>query len=166
MFRRGELMWAARMVLLVAVLVHAWAALEVARASWRARPSGYLLLASSETTYASRTMLLFCVLLALYVVYHLLDFTFGRVNPGYEPGNVYRNVLASFHVWPVAGAYIAAMAVLGLHIYHGLWSALQSLGLNRSPTSHWRRGVAATIAALIVGGYITIPVAVLAGLLR
>ena len=165
-FQRGELLWAVRLVLVTAVLVHAWAALEVSRASWRARPQGYRVLVASETTYAARTMRWGGVLLALYVVYHLLDFTFGRVNPAYEPGNVYHNVLASFRVWPVAGAYIVAMLVLGLHIYHGLWSAFQTLGLNRSPTGHWRRGTAAAVAVLIAGGYITIPVAVLAGLLR
>ena len=58
------------------------------------------------------------------------------------------------------------MLALGLHIHHGLWSAFQTLGVNRSPTTRWRRGVAATVAALIAGGYILIPVAVLAGRLR
>src|SRR2546430_4229044 len=86
------------------------------------------------------------VLIFLYVIYHLLDFTFGRVNPGFVPGDVYHNVVASLRVWPVAAAYIAAMVVLGLHLYHGTWSALQTLGLNPPPTGRWRRGAAAAIA--------------------
>src|SRR6266567_592141 len=119
-----------------------------------------------ETTYAARTMRWGGVLIFLYVVYHLLDLTFGRVNPSFVPGDVYHNVVASLRVWPVAAAYIAAMVVLGLHLYHGTWSALQTLGLNPPPTHRWRRGAAAAIAVLIAGGYISIPVAVLAGVLR
>ena len=61
---------------------------------------------------------------------------------------------------------MAAMVVLGLHLYHGTWSALQTLGLNRPPTDGWRRGTAAALAVLIAGAYISIPVAVLAGVLR
>src|SRR5438128_2499688 len=90
----------------------------------------------------------------------------GRVNPSFVPGDVYHNVVASLRVCPVAAAYIAAMVVLGLHLYHGTWSALQTLGLNPPPTHRWRRGAAAAIAVLIAGGYISIPMAVLAGVLR
>jgi len=165
-FGRGWLLWVVRIVLIVAVLAHIWAAIETTRASWRARPVSYRRLEPVETTYAARTMRWGGVLIFLYVVYHLLDLTFGRVNPSFVPGDVYHNVVASLRVWPVAVAYIAAMVVLGLHLYHGTWSALQTLGLNRPPTGRWRRGAAAAIAALIAGGYISIPVAVLAGVLR
>ncbi|MGH7549059.1 MAG: succinate dehydrogenase cytochrome b subunit [Gemmatimonadales bacterium] len=163
---RELLLWIARIVLLVALVAHIWAAIETARASRRARPVGYRRLEAVETTYAARTMRWGGVLVLLYVIYHLLDFTFGRVNPSFIPGDVYHNVVASFRVWPVAVAYVAAMVVLGLHVYHGTWSALQTLGLNRPPTGSWRRGVAAAIALAIAGGYITIPVAVLAGIVR
>jgi succinate dehydrogenase / fumarate reductase cytochrome b subunit len=165
-FARGQLLWAVRGVLLVAVGAHLWAAVGVTRASWHARPVGYRHLAAHETTYAARTMRWGGVLILLYVVYHLLDFSLGRVNPDFEPGNVYHNVLASFARWPVAAAYILAMLALGLHLYHGVWSALQTLGLHRAPTDHWRRGLAGAVALLITGGYITIPVAVLTGALR
>src|SRR3989440_7445482 len=162
-FGRGWLLWIARVVLIVAVLAHIWAAIETTRASWRARPVGYRRLDAVETTYAARAMRWGGVLIALYVIYHLLDLTFGRVNPSFVPGDVYHNVVASLRVWPVAAAYSAAMVVLGLHLYHGTWSALQTLGLNSPPTYRWRRGAAAAIAVLIAGGYISIPVAVLAG---
>ena len=165
-FGRGQLLWAVRVVLLLAVGVHGWAAYAVTLASLRARPVGYRRLELRETSYAARTLRWGGVLLALYVVYHLLDLTFGRVNPSFEPGNVYHNVVASFSVWPVALSYVVAMVALGLHIYHGAWSALQTLGMNRPPTYAWRRGVAAVIAIAIAGGYITIPVAVLLGALR
>ncbi|HXQ28089.1 MAG TPA: succinate dehydrogenase cytochrome b subunit [Gemmatimonadales bacterium] len=165
-FGRGELLWIARLVLLGSVGVHAWAAAVLTRASWRARPVAYKSFEPVATTYAARTMRVGGVLLALYVVYHLLDLTFGRLNPAFEPGNVYHNVLASFRVWPVAALYALAMVVLGLHIYHGLWSAFQTLGLNRAPSEGWRRSVAAVIAVAIAGGYLAIPVAVLTGVLR
>src|SRR6266550_3103006 len=163
-FGRGWLLWIVRLVLIVAVLAHIWAAIGTSRASWRARPVSYRRLEPVETTYAARTMRWGGVLIFLYVVYHLLDLTFGRVNPSFVPGDVYHNVVASLRVWPVAAAYIAAMVALGLHLYHGTWSALQTLGLNRAPTGRWRRSAAAGIALLIAGAYISIPVASLAEL--
>jgi succinate dehydrogenase / fumarate reductase cytochrome b subunit len=163
---RGQLLWVVRVVLLIALVAHLWAAIAVTRASWRARPIGYHRLDSTQTTYAARTMRWGGVIILLYVIYHLLDFTFGRVNPSFVPGDVYHNVVASFRVWPVSAFYSVAMIVVGLHIYHGVWSALQTLGLHRAPTERWRRGAAAVIAAVIVAGYVAIPVAVLAGWLR
>ena len=165
-FPRGLLLWVARIVLVGAVCAHIWAAIAVTRASWSARPVGYHGLEAVETTYAARTMRWGGVIIAVYLIYHLLDFTFGRVNPSFVPGDVYHNVIASFRVWPVSAAYVVAMVVVGLHVYHGLWSAFQTLGLNRSPTFRWRRGLAGTVAGLIAVGYISIPVAVLAGILR
>ena len=162
----SQFLWAARIVLLASVLAHIWAAALVTRASWAARPVGYHDLAATETTYAARTMRWGGVIILLYVIYHLLDFTFGTVNPGFVPGDVYHNVLASFHVWPVVLAYVVAMLAVGLHIYHGVWSALQTLGLHRAPVDRWRRGVAGAVAAAITVGYIAIPVAVLTGALR
>ena len=165
-FGRGQLLWTARLALLVSVAAHLWAALAVTRAGWRARPVGYRHLETSETTYAARTMRWGGVIIVCYVVYHLLDLTFGSVNPSFIPGDVYHNTVASFERGPVCAAYAVAVIAVALHIYHGLWSALQTLGLNRPPTSGWRRGVAAGVALLIAGGYIAIPLAVLAGVVR
>lgn len=165
-FGRSQLLWGVRIVLIGSLVAHIVAAIAVTRASWAARPVGYHRLEPVETTYAARTMRWGGVIIALYVIYHLLDFTFGRVNPSFVPGDVYHNVLASFRVWPVSAAYGVALVVVGLHIYHGLWSAFQTLGVNRPPTVGWRRAVAGTIAALITVGYLSIPAAVLAGVLR
>ena len=162
----SQFLWVARIVLLASVLAHIWAAALVTRASLTARPVGYHALAATETTYAARTMRWGGVIILLYVIYHLLDFTFGTVNPDFVPGDVYHNVLASFHVWPVVLAYVVAMLAVGLHIYHGVWSALQTLGLHRAPVDRWRRGVAGAVAVAITLGYVAIPVSVLAGVLR
>jgi succinate dehydrogenase / fumarate reductase cytochrome b subunit len=165
-FARGELLWVVRLVLLGSVGVHIWAAAALTGVSWRASPVAYRRLDPATTTYAARTMRVGGVLLAFFIVFHLLDLTFGRVNPAFEPGNVYHNLVASFHLWPTSGVYIVAMLVLGFHLYHGLWSALQTLGLNRPPSERWRRSLAGLVAAVIAGGYIAVPVAVLVGVLR
>jgi succinate dehydrogenase / fumarate reductase, cytochrome b subunit len=163
---RGQALWVVRIVLLIAVGAHIWSAVAVTRASWRARPTGYHRLALVETTYAARTIRWGAVIIVVYVVYHLLDFTFGRVNPGFVPGDVYRNVIASFRVAPIAVAYVIANIVVGLHVYHGVWSGAQTLGLNRAPSDRWRRRGAAGFAVLLTAGYLVVPLAVLAGLLR
>jgi succinate dehydrogenase / fumarate reductase, cytochrome b subunit len=165
-FARGQLLWLIRLVLLGAVFAHLWAALAVTRASWRARPVGYRHFAAVETTYAARTMRWGGVIILAYVVYHLLDLTFGRVNPHFVAGDPYHNLVGSLARWPVAAGYAVAIVAVGLHIYHGLWSAFQTLGLNRPPSVRWRGGAAALVAALITAGYLVIPAAVLAGVVR
>jgi succinate dehydrogenase / fumarate reductase cytochrome b subunit len=165
-FGRGQLLWTARVALLVSVVAHLWAALAVTRASWQARPVGYRRLETSETTYAARTMRWGGVIILCYLVYHLLDLTFGSVNPSFVLGDAYHNLVVSLARVPVSAAYVVAVIAVALHVYHGLWSALQTLGLNRPPTSGWRRSVAAAVAVLIGGGYIAIPLAVVAGVVR
>src|SRR5260370_22488927 len=97
------------------------------------------------------------VIIFCYVIYHLLDLTFGRVHPSFVAGDVYHNVVASLRRWPVSLAYIVAVAAVGLHVDHGLWSACQTLGPNRSPTAGWRRGLAGAPARLITPGHLPIP---------
>ncbi|HET7296597.1 MAG TPA: succinate dehydrogenase cytochrome b subunit [Gemmatimonadales bacterium] len=165
-FARGQLLWLVRAALLVAVAAHLGAAIAVTRASWRARPVGYRRLDPVETTYAARTMRWGGVIIVAYVAYHLLDLTFGAANPAFVRGDVYHNLVASLSRWPVAAGYVAAVSMVGLHIQHGLWSAFQTLGLNRPPTDRWRRAWAGLIAALVTAGYVAVPVAVLAGVVR
>jgi succinate dehydrogenase / fumarate reductase cytochrome b subunit len=165
-FGRGQLLWVARALLIVAVLLHIWAAYAVTRASWAARPDPYKRLELIETTLAARTMRWGGVLIALYVVYHLLDLTFGKANPAFLPGDVYHNLVASFERVPVALAYIAAMLVLAFHMYHGIYSAFQTLGLNHPKYNRWRRGFAAGYTVVVTVGFVAVPVAVLAGMVR
>jgi succinate dehydrogenase / fumarate reductase cytochrome b subunit len=106
------------------------------------------------------------VLILLYVVYHLLDLTFGPANPAFAAGDAYGNLIASLRRPAIAAFYITANAFVGLHLYHGLWSAGQTLGLHRAPTDRWRHGLAGLIAGAITLGYVVIPVAVLAGWVR
>jgi succinate dehydrogenase / fumarate reductase cytochrome b subunit len=121
---------------------------------------------ATGSSYASRTMYWSGPIILAFVIYHLLDFTFGKVNPHFEPGNVYGNVVASFQVIPVAAFYIIAMLLLCLHLYHGLWSMFQSLGIAHPRWTPLLRRGAAVVAILIAAGNISIPVAVLAGWVR
>jgi succinate dehydrogenase / fumarate reductase cytochrome b subunit len=162
----GTGLWIVRAVLLVAVGGHIWAAWSLTRSGWKARPVGYRRTEHRESTYASRTMRWSGPILALFVVYHLLHLTIGSAHPSFEEGRVYHNVVAGFSVWPVSAFYILAMLALGLHMYHGLWSLTQTFGLAHPRYDRLRRGAAAAITLVVVAGNISIPVAVLTGLVR
>ena len=159
-------LWGVRTVLLAMVLLHIWSSIQLAARNIGARPVGYRMKKATGSSYASRTMYWSGPIILAFVIYHLLDFTFGKVNPHYQPGNVYGNVVASFQVIPVAAFYIIAMLLLCLHLYHGLWSMFQSLGIAHPRYTPMLRKGAAMVATLIAAGNISIPVAVLAGLVR
>ncbi len=159
-------LWIARIVLLVAVILHIWAAWQVTRLSQSARPRDYASRPKRHTSYASRTMRWGGVIILLFVIYHLLDFTAGTLNPGFQEGAVRRNMLASFSVWYVALFYIVAQVALGFHLYHGLWSLFQSLGWNSPRFNKWRSTFAHAFAWIITIGNISFPLAVLSGLIH
>ena len=169
LFPYGGLLWILRIVLLAAVALHITAALQLTRMNWAARPQGYDTKKSIATTYAARTTRWSGVILALFVVYHLLHLTAGKL--GFQPGEyqhlaVHHNVVAAFSVWYVALFYVVAMACLCLHLDHGIWSGLQTLGLSDARTTPFLRAVSRGVALLVFAGFISVPVAVLAGWLR
>jgi succinate dehydrogenase / fumarate reductase cytochrome b subunit len=159
------LLWFLRMVLLVAVVLHMWAAWQVSRMSREARPLRYRQRKGVRMSYASRTMRWGGVLIALFVVYHLLHFTTGTVHPRFVEGDVYRNVVTGFQVPWVSAFYVAAQVALGFHLYHGLWSLFQSLGWNHPRFNPWRRGFAQAFAWIITLGNVSFPLAVLSGII-
>ena len=162
----GQALWIVRAVLLGAVALHIWSAWLLTRLSWSARPERYAKLAPVQSTYAARTMRWGGVILALFVLFHLADLTFGWANPAFEPGRVRDNLVASFQRLPVAGLYVLANLALGLHLFHGVWSLFQSLGWNHPRFNPWRRVLAASFAALVTAGNVSFPIAVLAGAVR
>jgi succinate dehydrogenase / fumarate reductase, cytochrome b subunit len=169
LFPNSLLLWAVRIILLACVTLHITAAIQVTRMNWSARPHGYDTKQSIATTYAARTMLWSGVILALFIVYHLLHLTAGLVS--FQPGQfhhlaVYHNVVAAFSVWYVSVTYIVAMAALCLHLDHGIWSMLQTLGWNNARTSSALQVLSRGVALVVFGGFISVPVAVLAGWLR
>src|SRR5262249_12195756 len=169
LFPYSALLWVVRVVLLVCVALHITAAVQLTRMNWAARPHGYDAKRSIATTYAARTMRWSGVILALFVVYHLLHLTAGVV--GFQPGefrhlSVYHNVVAGFSVCYVSLSYIAAMACLCLHLDHGIWSMLQTLGWNNARTTRALQALSRGVALVVFVGFISVPVAVLAGWVR
>ena len=162
----GELLWVARGTLLVAVALHIVASAQITIANWRARPVGYAFKRDIETTYAAKTMIISGPLILVYVIYHLMMFNFLVTGPGYSETDVYGNVVKAFQVPAIAGVYILAMLMLGMHLYHGIWSMLHTLGLSNPRYHKLRRIVAPAIGMLIAAGYISIPLAVLVGVVR
>jgi succinate dehydrogenase / fumarate reductase cytochrome b subunit len=160
------LLWAARLGLIAAAAGHVWAATSLTLANRAARPVGYRETRFQESSYASRTMRWSGVILLLFIVYHLLHFTIGTVHPSFVEGGVHHNFVTGFQVPLVSGFYILAMLCLGMHMYHGVWSMLQTLGLSHPRYNPLRHAFAAAVAIAVVVGNISMPVAVLAGLIR
>lgn len=163
----GGLLWGTRAVLLVALVLHVWSAIQLERLKTQARAVPYQAPKRwRAASPASRTMLVSGALVLVFIVLHLLHFTFGwkALHPTFEEGAVFHNVVTAFERPLVAIGYVAAMAVLFLHVQHGAWSLLQSLGV-RGPTDS-RKRVSTIVAAILALGFAAIPLAVLAGLVR
>lgn len=161
----GEGLWLVRIVLVAATLIHIVAAVQLARRSRGARSVGYRKTPHDEVGYASRTMRWGGVVIFLFVVYHLLHFTWGTAHPDFIRGDVYHNFVTGFSSWPVSAVYVAANLVLALHIYHGIWSASQTLGVQNPRWKRWRRPVSGLVAGAILVGNVSFPAAVLTGIL-
>jgi succinate dehydrogenase / fumarate reductase cytochrome b subunit len=154
------LLWGVRIVLLVALAVHLHAAYALTQMNRRARPVKY----RSDrdfvaADFASRTMRWTGIIVLLFVLFHLLDLTWGPANPDFVAGDPYHNVISSFQRVPVALVYVLANLALGVHLYHGAWSMFQSMGWVRP----WRREFAVVFTTLIVLANISFPLAVVTG---
>ncbi len=159
----GWFLWMMRGGLTAAVVLHIWAATSLARQSRAARPVRYVKTANVQATYASRTMRWGGVIILLYLIFHLLDLSVGTVNPDFVRGAVFRNTQASFDRWYVSAFYILANGALCLHLYHGIWSMVQTLGANRPRYDMALRRLSQTVAVVIFLGFISLPIAVLVG---
>lgn len=161
-----QFLWIVRIVLLAAVGLHIWSAISLKLTTNAARPVGYQKSKHEQSTLASRTMIWGGILLAVFIVFHILHFTTGTVTPGFEfvHGAVYDNVTGGLKQPVVAAFYIMAVLALALHLYHGVWSMLQTLGANHPRYNSWRFKLALAIAIVVTVGNISFPVAVLTGM--
>src|SRR5438477_9319978 len=170
----GELLWIVRVVLLVAVVLHVLMAWQLTTRARAARPIAYKSREPQVSTWASRTMRWGGVLLLAFIVLHILHFTTGQVDPAdwYRRvdvagrRDVYGNLVASFHLWWVAAFYLLAMVFLGLHLYHGAWSSVRTLGYAKPSPRPLQRRIALVIAAVVWLGFSVVPLGVLAGLIH
>ena len=153
------LVWGTRLVLLFAFGVHIASAYSLWSRNRQARGSRYKQHKDLATDYAARTMYWSGPILLLYLVYHLLHFT---ILPAH-PGDVYRNVVEGFQNPLVSGVYIVGNVALGFHIFHGIFSAFQTLGANHPRYNSLRRDAAIAISAAVTIGNLSFPISVLAG---
>jgi len=162
----AALLWFARLVLLFSVGVHIVAAFQIWRRNRSGRPVKYRVFRTPEADYAARTMVWSGPIIAAFVVYHLLHFTTGTVHPEFRHLQPFENVIVGFSNPLVSAFYIIAIVLLAVHLYHGLWSLFQTMGWEHPRFNSWRRFFAVAASVVIAIGYISVPVAVLTGVLH
>lgn len=162
----GAGIWIFRAVLLTAVILHGWSATVLTLANRAARPKGYRAQHFQASTWSSRTMRWSGVILGTFIVYHILHLTTGQAHPDFVKGDAYHNFVTGFRVPLAAGFYVLAQLCLGLHLWHGVWSLTQTLGLSHPRYHALRRRIAYAFAILVAGVNISFPLAVLAGVIH
>ena len=165
----GGFLWLFRVVLVAALVAHAWAAFYLWSRARGARTTRYVAKAAAKATVKSRMMRWGGVALLLFVVWHLLQFTIVKFNVGSlapqdSPGLL---VISSFQVWWVVVIYLLALVALGMHLYHGVWSATQTLGWAGNAAARARAKTVATVIALVTSvGFALPPLAILFGIVK
>ncbi|MFZ4812489.1 MAG: succinate dehydrogenase cytochrome b subunit [Ilumatobacteraceae bacterium] len=166
----GAVLWILRGGLIVMLALHLHSAWSLTQMNRKARSVKYQSARDYQiASFASRTMRWTGIIVLLFIIWHLLDLTWGVTNNigadgTFVHGEVYANVVNSFSRIPVAVFYILANLALGVHLYHGAWSIFQSIGWNSPRFNQWRRSFATGFAAVVVIGNVSFPVAVLAGI--
>jgi succinate dehydrogenase / fumarate reductase cytochrome b subunit len=160
------LLYGARAVLLLSVFAHILSAVQLAQRKNAARPTPYVRHTPIISTYASRTMYWSGPIIAFFIIYHLLHFTTGQAHPDFQYLHVHDNVVKGFSVWYVSLFYIVAMAMLCMHLFHGVSSLFQSLGFSHPSYTPKIKLGAAAFAIIVAVGNISIPLSVLLGLVK
>src|SRR5215207_3874165 len=162
----GPLLWAARLVIFVAFVVHVVIALVLAVRARRARPEPYERLSPQASTIAARSMQWTGLVLLLFAAYHVPQFTVGWWHPRFVSGDDYANVVRLFAVTVLHAVYAAALVALGLHMYHGTWSMLRTLGVPLPARGPSRASLTTAFTLFVTLGFVAILLAVAAGWLR
>jgi succinate dehydrogenase / fumarate reductase cytochrome b subunit len=157
-------LWIARSVLLVALILHVVVVIQLSLQSKAARPVGYVKSKKSAASLSSLYMMFSGLLILGFIIFHILHFTTGTIQLGtFEHGYVYNNLSHSFSKWPVAIGYVIVMVVLAFHLYHGVWSLFQTLGLDNPDRNKALRTVAATFAIVLAIGFAAVPLSFMTG---
>ena len=161
-------LWIIRAVLLGSLVVHVYAAATLWKRARRARTVRYQVKKHTGAIFASRLMRWGGVTLLLFIIWHLLNFTIGKVNVQGGPTNDPYNLLVdTFDTWWLTLIYLVAMAMLGAHLHHGTWSAMQTLGLTGTERARVRsKRLAFTVAVVVTVGFSLVPIFVLAGVIN
>ena len=160
-------LWIMRVGLIVALAVHVYCAVVLWRRAARARTTKYVMKKHTGAIFASRLMRWGGVTILVFLVWHLLNFTIGKVNvQGGETDDAYNLLVDTFDVWWLTLIYLVAMLALGAHLHHGIWSAAQTLGWTGTAAKRARAKQVAFVIALIVSvGFSLVPLGVLAGII-
>ncbi len=161
------MLWIIRVVLILSLVVHVAAAATLWRRARKARPVKYVMKKRTGATFASLMMRWGGVTILLFIIWHLLNFSIGRVNvTGGPTDDPYNLLVDSFDTWWLTLIYLVAMAMLGAHLHHGIFSATQTLGLTGNARSRrLSKQVAFTLAVIIAGGFSLVPIFVLFGVI-
>lgn len=157
------LLWGVRVLLLVSVILHAGASIQLWKLKQIARPVAYVKPGRVQATFASRTMMLSGPIIGAFVVYHLLHMTTGDAHPQFVPLRPFENLLTAFRNPIVSAVYVASMIFVGFHLSHGAWSMFQSVGFNHPRYTPFLKKSAAIVAWILIAGFISIPIAVITG---
>jgi succinate dehydrogenase / fumarate reductase cytochrome b subunit len=159
-------LWIQRGGLTVAVVAHIAAATVLARRARKARPIRYAHRAKVQGSYAARTMRWGGVIVLLFVIFHILDLTTGTLNPVGDKQHPYANVVADFAPgrWYVTLFYALAIVAVGFHLRHGIYSAARTLGQRSARGERLWKAAALVLSIVLVVGYLSVPFAVLTGL--
>lgn len=160
----GGLLWVARLVLLASVGLHIAMAVQLTMLKLEARPEAYVKKSALVSTYAARTMIWSGPIVGAFIIYHLLHFTTGQAHPDFKPGDVYANVVIGFRNPAVSLFYMVANILLAFHLYHGVWSMFQSLGVAHPRYTPVLKRVAQAYGIIIGLGNVAMPMAVLTGI--
>jgi succinate dehydrogenase / fumarate reductase cytochrome b subunit len=168
-----ELLWPVRLVLLALVILHVWSAIQLSVENKAARPVGYADATPYAASHASRTMLVTGLIVAAFIIYHLLHYTVvvDGINGAKMPlsrlkeqHDVYAMMVAGFNVWYVSLFYLIGVGLLCYHLSHGMAAMFQSLGLKNHAYGPCIDKASKVIAVVLFLGYASIPTAVMAGL--
>ncbi|MBM9459661.1 succinate dehydrogenase cytochrome b subunit [Nocardioides sp. zg-536] len=170
MLPKEGFLWILRVGLILALIAHvASAAILSARAS-KARPVKYAVKKNRGSSLSSRTMRWGGVALLVFIVWHLLNFTIVKINPSNgETGgdNPYELLVQTFDLWWMTVIYLIAMVALGMHLHHGTFSAMQTLGFTNTAASRARARAAGWVVAIVIaGGFSLVPLSVLVGIIE
>ena len=158
------LLWAVRITLIVSVVLHIMAAVQLTRRAQAARPQAYAMRRPQVTTFAARTIRIGGLIIVLFIIYHIMHMTLGWVHPSFVHLDPYHNLSVGLANPIVAGFYLLAVIALGYHLYHGTWSAFRTLGVSPSSVHPLKRRIALVVAVIVAAGFAVIPIATQAGL--
>lgn len=171
------LVWAFRLVMLLVFVVHVFFGIQLSLENSAARPESYAFKKDRRATFAGKNMIWTGVLIAGFLIYHILHFTLHVTNPAISAGvgnnidtlgrpDVFKMVMLSFQQTSIAAVYILAMIALALHLSHGAQSFLQTLGLNTDKTIEVFEKLSVAVAVILFIGYASIPIVILVGILK